>query len=280
MTDGILRVFPRQTSYTPVDDLAFVGMPPIVIPEHREVHVSCVFSWDRDLARELAFQWEGRTDKPVKLGGPAFGSPVAGFVPGRYLKPGIIFTTRGCDNHCPWCCVPGLEGPLTELSVVPGRIIQDNNFLQSSRAHKEAVFAMLGHQRGICFKGGLQADLVDEHFVEAVRGLRIAELWLACDTDAALRGFQQACGKLVKAGFSRGKIKCYVLIGTDMAADEARLQAVYGAGAMPFAQLYRDFSEVKTEYGPEWNAFARQWQRPAAIRAHMERGTDFHGFRT
>lgn len=44
---------------------------------------------------------------------------------------------------------------------------------------------------------------------------------------------------------------------------------------MPFMQLYRDFSNSKTEYSKEWNAFARQWQRPAAIRAHMEKGTDF-----
>ena len=205
---------------------------------------------------------------------------MVGFEPGLYLREGVVFTTRGCSNNCPWCIVPRLEGPLAELPVTPGNIIQDNNFLQASRGHKDKVFDMLKHQRGICFKGGLQASLVDEHFVEAVRGLRIAELWLACDTDAALEGFRRACGDLVKAGFRREKIKCYVLIGKDMGADEARLRAVYGAGAMPFAQLYRDFSDTKTEYGTEWNAFARQWQRPAAIVSHMKRGTDFHEFGT
>ena len=278
--NGIIRVFPQRTSYTPVDDMAFVGLPPIVIPEHREVHVSCTFTWDRAWARELAFQWEGRTDKPVRWGGPAFWSPGAGCLPGMYLKPNIIFTTRGCENSCPWCIVPHLEGRLVELPVVPGNIIQDNNFLQACRAHKEKVFDMLKGQRGICFKGGLQASLVDEHFVEAVRGLRIKELWLACDTEAALEGFRRACGKLVKAGFTREKIKCYVLIGEDMVKDEARLQAVYEAGAMPFAQLYRNFSDTKTVYSAEWNAFARSWQRPAAIVSHMEKGTDFHDFGT
>lgn len=29
----------------------------------------------------------------------------------------------------------------------------------------------------------------------------------------------------------------------------------------------------------EWNRFQRQWSRPAAIRAHMEQGTDFRNFR-
>lgn len=278
--NGIIRVFARRTSYTPTDDYAFYDVPPIVIPEHRGVHVSCTFTWDRERARELAFQWEGRTDKPVRLGGPAFGTPVVGFTPGLYLREGIVFTTRGCNNHCPWCIVPGLEGRLSELPVVPGHIIQDNNFLQAGRAHKEKVFEMLKGQRGICFKGGLEASLLDDHFVEAVRGLRIAELWLACDTDGALPGFRRACGRLVKAGFSREKIKCYVLIGRDMQKDESRLRAVYEAGAMPFAQLYRDFGDEKTGYSAEWNAFARMWQRPAATRMHMEKGTDFRDFHT
>lgn len=276
----VIRVFARKTSYTPLDDYSFYGFPPLVIPEHREVHVSCTFTWDIEWARELAFQWEGRTEKPVKLGGPAFGSQALDFTPGLYLRPNIIFTTRGCDNNCPWCCVPKLEGKLRELRVVPGNIIQDNNFLQASRRHRERVFEMLHTQRRICFKGGLEAKRLDGHFVEAVRGLRIAELWLACDTHAALPGLAAACRRLIKAGFTRDKIKCYVLIGDDMDENEARLQAVYRAGAMPFAQLYRDYSEHKTEYSREWNRFARQWVRPAAIKAHVEQGTDFRNFGT
>ena len=111
----------------------------------------------------------------------------------------------------------------------------------------------------------------DEHFVNSVTSLRIKELWLACDTDGSLPAFKRACEKLRKAGFSRDKIKCYALsYGKDMEADEARCRAIWEAGAMPFMQLYRDFSEEKTEYSTEWNKFARQWQRPAAINAHMK----------
>lgn len=179
--NGIIRVFASKSKqYTPIDTYAFFGPPPMaeLIPEHREVHVSSIFSWDMARAEELAFQWEVATDKPVKLGGPAFNTPVEGFTPGLYLKPNIIFTSRGCNNNCPWCIVPGLEGKLTELPITPGNIIQDNNFLQTSHQHKNKVFEMLKGQRGICFKGGLEVDLIDGCFVEAVRGLRIAELWL------------------------------------------------------------------------------------------------------
>ncbi|MCL2752051.1 MAG: hypothetical protein FWE62_04770, partial [Firmicutes bacterium] len=200
---------------------------------------------------------------------------------GLYLKPNIIFTSRGCNNQCPWCRVPQMEGyAIRELPICAGNIIQDKNFLQTSRAHREKVYDMLRTQRGICFKGGLQADLVDDHFVENITSLRIKELWLACDTDGALPKFKKAVAKLTKAGFNREKIKCYALIGDDKTENEARLRAIYEAGAMPFAMLFRDFSDTKTEYDKDWNRFARQWQRPAAIRAHMERGTEYEDYRT
>jgi hypothetical protein len=279
----ILRVFPERTSYTPDDSLAFIGPPPFaaLIPPHDEVHVSCVFSWHKEYCRSLRDQWASATGKPVKLGGPAFGSPAAGFTPGLYVKQGIVFTSRGCDNRCPWCIVPKVEGRLAELPVTPGNIIQDNNFLQCSPEHRRKVFDMLKTQRGICFKGGLQADLVTDEIAAEFAGLRIAELWLACDTDAALPRLSDAVGILKRHGFTRDKIKCYALIGEDMDANEARLRQIYAMGAMPFAQLYQPIGEErKREYPGDWNRFARMWQRPAATRAHMEKGTSYKDYNT
>ena len=267
----ILRVFPKRTSYTPDDDLAFVGMPPMAdfIPEHDEVHVSCTFTWDMDECEDLAYQWEGVTKKPVRLGGPAYHSPTDDFTPGLYVKKGIIFTSRGCNNNCPWCGVRQIEGKLRELPITPGNVIQDNNFLQCSRAHKEKVFDMLRSQHGIAFRGGLETDLIDDHFISNITSLRIAELWLACDTDAQLPRFKAACEKLTSAGFTRNQIRCYSLIGHDMEAEEQRNREIWRIGAMPYSQLERDFSREKTEYSAEWRAFERRWQRPAIMKAHM-----------
>ena len=277
----IIRVFPRRTSFTPDDDMVFIGEPPgLLIPPHDEVHISCVFSWDREYCEQLKFQWEAWTDKPVLLGGPAYDSPADEFIPGMFLKSNIIMTSRGCNNNCPWCCVPRREGKIRELPIFEGNIIQDNNFLQTSRAHKDKVFAMLKRQKKIAFKGGLQNNLIDAHFIENAQSLRISELWLACDTDGAVQGLERAAEKLTKAGFNCNKIYCYVLIGDNMEDNELRLQAVYAAGAMPFAQLYRSNADIKIKYSAEWKRFARMWSRPAATRAHVERGTSMWDFNT
>lgn len=267
----IIRVFPKKTSYTPDDDMAFIGLPPMFeLPEHKEVYVSCTFTWDVECCRFLQRQWQGRTDKPVKLGGVAFGSPNPDFVPGMYVKQGITFTSRGCNNNCPWCLVPKREGKLRLLPIQPGHIIQDNNFLQCPREHQEAVFEMLKSQKSIEFQGGLQADLITPWFAGRVRKLSIKSLWLACDTDGHINKLVKAAKMLHEAGFTQNHLRCYVLIGINgMKRDEARLRQVYDAGVMPFAQLFRDEAD-SVKYSAEYQQFQRTWARPAATKAHIQ----------
>ena len=100
----IARVFPRKTKATPNDVLAFVGMPPMILPEDDplrgvdEIHVSCTFTFDKPYAEHLAEQWTA-CGVPVKIGGPAYDDPGSEFVPRMYLKDGYIITSRGCKNH-------------------------------------------------------------------------------------------------------------------------------------------------------------------------------------
>ena len=129
------------------------------------------------------------------------------------------------------------------------------------------------------FKGGLEVALIDDHFIENIKTLRIRELWLACDTDNAIDNLKKAADRLTKAGFNRRKLRCYTLIGLNgIEKDEVRLRAVYEAGCMPFAQLYQPVDQI--EYSADYKKFARQWQRPAATIAHMEKGTDYKNFNT
>jgi hypothetical protein len=266
----IVRVFPRRTSYTPTDALAFVGDPPLFRPEADEVHISVCFTWDIEEGYRLYEAWSLYYDN-VKIGGPAFGTPCDQFVPDMYVKSGVTFTTRGCNKRCPWCLVPEREGRLREIDdFPPGHIVQDNNLLQASRAHLRKVFAMLRSQgRAAVFAGGLDATLLDDWVVEELRSLRIGEVFLAADTPEALRPLKKAVSKL--NFLSRRQLRCYVLLafgGETIADAEARLREVWEIGCLPFAQLYQPPDKC-IEYSREWKALARAWSRPAAMFAMM-----------
>lgn len=268
----ILRVFPRHTSFTPTDAYAFVGDPPMMRPEADEVHVSCAFTWDVERAKRLAAAW-GQYYPVVKLGGPAFASPAEDFTPGMYLKDGVTFTSRGCNNRCPWCLVSEREGKLRLLNPIsPGYIINDNNFLETGHAHMEKVFAMLRQQKHRAeFTGGLEPELVDDWFADQLRGLRVGQVFFACDTDAHIPILAKAAERLSFLG--RDRLRCYVLLaykGESIERGLARLKAVWDTGCIPFAPLYQP-PEKRIDYSEEWRHLARMWSRPAETKALMKR---------
>jgi hypothetical protein len=266
----IIRVFPRRTSLTPTDDMAFIGDPPMMRPAADEVHVSCTFTWDKERAERLARAW-GQYYPVVKLGGPAFESSVNGFVPGQYVKAGVTFTSRGCNNDCPWCLVRSREGKLSEDPNFPaGNIINDNNLLQCSAAHRDSVFAMLASQHMIYLHGGIDARLVTDRIADQLRALRIRELFLAADTKQSLRALERAT-RTIK--LPRQKMRCYVLLAFDgqtISEAQAQLEAVWALGCMPHAQLYQA-ADKRIKYSQAWRDLARTWSRPAAMKAEMGR---------
>jgi hypothetical protein len=265
----IIRVFPRKTNMTPDDPYVFVGDPPLWRPEADEAHISVTFTWDIEEGRRL---WEAWAQYyPVRLGGPAFSNGTVGdFTPGLYVKQGVTFTSRGCNNNCPWCLVPQMEGKLRHIPITPGHIVQDNNLLQCSAYHRRAVFQMLKSQRkGAVFAGGLDARLLTDEVADELRGLRIHQIFLAADTEGALKPLAGAIQKLSFLG--RQKTRCFVLIaynGETIKQAEVRLRCVWELGAMPFAQLYQPPDEY-IRYSHEWKALARTWSRPAATKALM-----------
>lgn len=264
----IARVFPRRTSLTPTDDLAFVGDPPLWLPDVDEIHVSVAFTWDCAEGERLAEAWGFHYPGRVKLGGPAYGSPSDTFTPGVYVRPGVVFTSRGCDRHCPWCLVPEREGPLRLLPITEGYIINDNNLAQCPTEHRQAVYQMLARQpRAAIFAGGIDARLVTDEFAEELRSIRVSELFLAADTEQSLPTLRRATSRL--AFLTREKLRCFVMVafgGETISAAEARLEAVWEAGAMPFCQLYQP-PDRWIEYGADWRALRRTWSRPAAMKA-------------
>jgi len=262
----MIRVFTKRNKWTPVDDLAYVGYPPLFRPPEQPVRISVVFTWDISFALEIKSAWEAHYND-VQIGGPAFDAPGDEFVPGRFIKDGVTFTSRGCGRRCPWCFVPKREGRLRELTIQPGHIIQDNNFLQCSKPHVSAVFDMLREQnKAATFSGGLDTRLLNQWNKDLFDSIKIKELWFACDTKHMTAHLKKTAELF--CNYTPSKRRCYVMIGFDgesIVDAEKRLEKVYDLGFLPFCQLYQ--GNEKKLYSKDWCNLQRKWSRPAAYRA-------------
>lgn len=265
----MIRVFPRRTKFTPRDDLAFIGDPPLFRPPDQPVMISVTFTWDIPEAERLYRAWSVYYSD-VQLGGPAFGDPGAGFVPGRFLQHGITITSRGCPKQCEWCFAWKREGYIRELPIHPGWNVCDNNLLACSKNHIEQVFEMLKTQpEPIKFSGGLDPELFQPYHVDLLKSIRLKFAWFACDYPGAVSSLKKVAG--VMSDFKSDKKRCYVMIGYNKetpAQAERRLEIVYGLGFLPFAMLYRP--EEKQEWSQEWKDLQRKWCRPAIYKTYMK----------
>jgi hypothetical protein len=132
---------------------------------------------------------------------------------------------------------------------------------------------MLSRQKeGAKFSGGLDIDYLTEWHVQQLKKIRIDELWVACDTEAALKKLDKAADLL--ADFPIDKKRCYVLMGFNgesIDQTERRLEIVYAKGFLPFVQPYKapDKGEYLWSIGSEGTRRAtviHKWSRPAIYR--------------
>lgn len=261
----MIRVFPRRTKWTPTDDLAFVGDPPLFRPPEQPVFISVAFTWDIPEAQRLQLAWK-QYYHSVLIGGPALDNPGAGFEPGIFIKKGVTITSRGCLWNCPWCFVPKREGEVRELEIESGWIIQDNNLLACSKKHQEKVFEMLLEQRSpIEFSGGLDGHFLSTWHIDWFKKLKVYQFWFACDHAESFKRLEKIADLM--SDFPEQKKRCYVMIGWNgesLVDAEARLEKVYSMGFLPFSQPYQ--GETWIDYSKEWKKLNRKWSRPAAYR--------------
>jgi hypothetical protein len=241
------------------------------------VHVDCTFTYDKPVAERLAEQW--RAVAPTKVGGVAYGDSGQEFVPGRYIRHGYGFTSRGCPRRC-WFCSVWKRDPVPRLlPVTDCWNVLDDNLLACPRGHVEAVFAMLRRQgRQIEFTGGLEARSVEDYQVELLASLRPRpQMFFAYDPGDDFETLEFAARRLLSAGFTAAshRMRVYVLIGfpkDTFALAEARLQQMVSIGFTPMAMLWRPEIASQEKYAPDgrWRAFQRRWARPAIIHARQE----------
>ncbi len=274
----IVRIFPRQTNATPIDEWVRIGCDTPSMFDHLleidEVHISVAFTWDIPWAERAARQWERIA--PVKVGGPAYNTPGGDFVPGMYMRTGYVITSRGCPNRCTFCAVPKREGgTLRELPITDGWIVTDDNLLACSPGHIDGVFEMLKRQpHRPQFTGGLESALLTPSMAVRLRELKPESLFFAYDRPAELEPLIEAGRMLLDAGFTRAShvMRCYVLIGYDKrdTFDRCikRFGEAYRAGFMPMAMLYRD---EKGDYAKDWRQFQREWANPIITAANCKK---------
>ena len=271
----LIRVFPRKTKATPNDELAYCG-PPDFFAEADEVHVSVTFTYDKQWAEYLAEQW--KYVAPVRIGGVAYGDRGEEFIPGRYIKPGYIFTSRGCPRRC-WFCSVWKRDPVPRLlPIIDGWNILDDNLLACPQSHVEAVFAMLRRQkRRIEFTGGLEALSLQDYQVDLLAGLKPRpNMFFAYDPGDAFETLEHAARRLLAAGFTKcsHRMRAYVLIGypkDTIAQATQRLLQMRSIGFTPHAMLWKPETQSQDRWRPDgqWRAFQRQWARPAIIHAQI-----------
>ena len=274
----IARVFPTKTKMCPADSDAYFGEPDLFTPQYDEIHISVTFTWAIKKALSLKEAWKIKGN--VTIGGPALDFAGNGFESGMYLKKGIVITSRGCPNNCPFCFVPKREGRIRELPVKEGNIIQDNNLLACSKLHLRRVFSMLKTQRHIDFSGGFEAKRITDDIIEELRGLKVYQMWLAYDMAGREIELIKAVERLKKY-FPRDKMRCYVLIGyeNDTLIDaERRLKWAWDIGTLPFAMRYRtpdsQWNGTYLHKERSWNLLTRQWTRPAIIKSLTDNKVD------
>lgn len=275
----LIRVFPRRTKATPLDELARSPkddlLPfPRFVDEADEVHIDVTFSADKPKAEMLAEQWKHVA--PVKVGGVAYGNTDLEFIPGRYIKPGYIFTSRGCPRRCWFCSVWKRHPEATPIPFSDGWNILDDNLLACPESHVRDVFSMLSRQRRqIEFTGGLEALALQDYQVGLLADMRPRpNCFFAYDPGDPFETLESAARRLIQAGFTAcsHRLRAYVLIGypkDTFALAEARLNDMIRIGFTPHAMLWQPEtpSAEKHRPSPEWGRFQRQWARPAIIHA-------------
>jgi hypothetical protein len=270
----ILRVFPRRTAATPDDEMVRIGFPDLFSPDCDEVHISVTFTYDLPEAEKMAEAW-GRI-APAKIGGPALNDAGGDFVPGRYLKPGYVITSRGCPNRCWFCMAAKREGEIRELPITEGWNVLDNNLLACSKGHIRRVFEMLAAQSHKAkFSGGFEASRMEPWIAASLALLRPQSIYFAYDSPSDKDALAWAISMMRDTGYNWGhSLSAYVLIGyphDTFSVAEERLGFVLSLGVLPFAMLYRDEAGKVDQ---KWRRFQREWCRPTIVASKLREQTE------
>lgn len=173
---------------------------------------------------------------------------------------GLLFTTRGCPNRCPYCMVPKMERECKIIRSWKNNIegtdrkdfvVFDNNILAFPEFHfSEVVRELNKNKKRVLFDNGFDCRLVTDNNAKELASLKYFRngFRIAFDRMGDDGFYQTAMEKVIAAGLKvKGNSFSYVLYNFDDTPQEAyyRAQECWKYGSNPYLMEYRPLNSLK-----------------------------------
>lgn len=176
----------------------------------------------------------------------------------------IIFSSRGCNRHCPYCAVWRIEGSLnsckrTVKHLVYSKhtriILWDNNILQSPYSH-EILDELIELDKSVDFNQGLDARLITDEVAKRLSKMRLLCARLSYDHNAVRWHVKKAIEKINSYGIRRRSILVYILYNFRDNPDDffSRMKDVLSWGAVVYPMRYEPLNALE-----RWKFVDRNW---------------------
>jgi hypothetical protein len=191
------------------------------------------------------------------------------FAPDYGLVPGwdasILFSSRGCVRHCPFCSVPKIEPDFNCQSSIAGLVepdhrrivLWDNNFLASPFA-ADILDELAEMGKTVDFNQGLDARLLTSVLAEKLARVRQRLIRMAYDSPGEGKVVQRAIKYLSEAGVSKKKIVVYVLFNFRDSPDDflRRIHDLMSWDVTAYPMRFEPLNSLKKNQhvAPRWTA--------------------------
>jgi hypothetical protein len=208
------------------------------------------------------------------------------FVPGNFQ---MVFTSRGCRNHCSWCIAPKIEPESREYDNFPIPVghnpwLGDNNLLGTSFEHQQLVVKKLNGVRNLDINSGFESPLFTEDHYQLYSKLDLESFRLAFDSMEVESDFTKAVKILKKHAVDYRRILVYVLIGFPRSTyedDIYRLEKVRSLGCSPYPQRFQPLNSINSRnyVAPGWDQDKLETLRLYWVNPRFWRSCTFEEFK-
>lgn len=181
----------------------------------------------------------------------------------------IIFSSRGCNNRCPFCAVWRIEGSINSAKktikhlVYPKHtriIFWDNNFLQNPY-WKEICNELEEINKWVDFNQGLDARLITDEVAERLSKLKLnsgkgIKIRLGYDSKDMRIFIEKAVERLKAVGIRGREIMAYILFNYEDDPEDffERVKHSLNLGIVAYPMRYEPLNTLKKNFyiSPKW----------------------------